>query len=199
MFAQSRVNQELGREGILPFNKLWASNLPFSAPLAALGLRKYPLQKRQTHLTCNNRLDTMRHRHFHRTPRRRLQLCPQCRMSSQASLPIVQAPDPPPADNISPLRNKRCDFVWYHLPVLIWLLPRFGLVSPRCPHQTRCRLLWLCQYLPLSCSPLQATIRLRAVRCVALLDPCGGRVDRVRFWVLILAHLGKSSTLEGAL
>jgi amino acid transporter len=39
-FSQSRVNQELGREGILPFSKIWASNRPFNAPLAALALRE---------------------------------------------------------------------------------------------------------------------------------------------------------------
>ncbi|KAF9048972.1 high affinity methionine permease [Panaeolus papilionaceus] len=38
IFSQGRVNQELGREGILPFSKLWGSNWPFNAPLAGLGL-----------------------------------------------------------------------------------------------------------------------------------------------------------------
>ncbi|KLT39208.1 high affinity methionine permease [Cutaneotrichosporon oleaginosum] len=38
IFSQGRVNQELGREGILPLSKLWASNKPFGAPLAGLGL-----------------------------------------------------------------------------------------------------------------------------------------------------------------
>lgn len=38
IFSQGRVNQELGREGILPFSKLWGSNRPFNAPLAGLGL-----------------------------------------------------------------------------------------------------------------------------------------------------------------
>ncbi|KAG6840356.1 hypothetical protein C0991_007213 [Blastosporella zonata] len=38
IFAQGRVNQELGREGILPFSKFWASNRPFNAPLAGLWL-----------------------------------------------------------------------------------------------------------------------------------------------------------------
>lgn len=40
IFSQGRVNQELGREGILPFSKIWGSNRPFDAPLAGLGLRK---------------------------------------------------------------------------------------------------------------------------------------------------------------
>ena len=40
IFSQGRVNQELGREGILPFSKVWGSNRPFNAPLAGLGLRK---------------------------------------------------------------------------------------------------------------------------------------------------------------
>jgi amino acid transporter len=31
-----KVVQELGREGILPFSRLWASNKPFDAPLAGL-------------------------------------------------------------------------------------------------------------------------------------------------------------------
>ncbi|KAM5539761.1 hypothetical protein V8D89_006574 [Ganoderma adspersum] len=38
IFSQGRVNQELGREGILPFSKVWGSNRPFNAPLAGLGL-----------------------------------------------------------------------------------------------------------------------------------------------------------------
>lgn len=38
MFSQGRVNQELGREGILPFSKFWGSNRPFNAPLAGLSL-----------------------------------------------------------------------------------------------------------------------------------------------------------------
>lgn len=41
IFSQGRVNQELGREGILPFSKFWGSNRPFNAPLAGLGLREY--------------------------------------------------------------------------------------------------------------------------------------------------------------
>ncbi|PPQ71257.1 hypothetical protein CVT24_009511 [Panaeolus cyanescens] len=38
IFSQGRVNQELGREGVLPFSKIWGSNRPFNAPLAGLGL-----------------------------------------------------------------------------------------------------------------------------------------------------------------
>ncbi|BEI82026.1 hypothetical protein CcaverHIS002_0211860 [Cutaneotrichosporon cavernicola] len=38
IFAQGRVNQELGREGVLPFSRLWASNKPLDAPLAGLAL-----------------------------------------------------------------------------------------------------------------------------------------------------------------
>ncbi|KXN87037.1 High-affinity methionine permease [Leucoagaricus sp. SymC.cos] len=37
-FAQGRVNQELGKEGVLPLSQLLASNKPFNAPLAGLGL-----------------------------------------------------------------------------------------------------------------------------------------------------------------
>ncbi|TFK34251.1 high affinity methionine permease [Crucibulum laeve] len=37
-FSQGRVNQELGKEGILPFSKFWASSWPRNAPLTGLGL-----------------------------------------------------------------------------------------------------------------------------------------------------------------
>ncbi|PPQ87635.1 hypothetical protein CVT25_011475 [Psilocybe cyanescens] len=37
-FSQGRVNQELGREGILPFTRIWSSNKPFNAPLGGLAL-----------------------------------------------------------------------------------------------------------------------------------------------------------------
>ncbi|KAJ2983821.1 hypothetical protein NQ176_g415 [Zarea fungicola] len=36
IFSQGRLVQELGREGVLPFSKFWASNRPFNAPLAGL-------------------------------------------------------------------------------------------------------------------------------------------------------------------
>lgn len=36
IFSQGRLVQELGREGILPFSRLWASNRPLNAPLAGL-------------------------------------------------------------------------------------------------------------------------------------------------------------------
>jgi amino acid transporter len=36
IFSQGRLVQELGREGILPFSRIWASNRPFNAPLAGL-------------------------------------------------------------------------------------------------------------------------------------------------------------------
>lgn len=36
IFSQGRLIQELGREGILPFSKVWASNKPFNAPFAGL-------------------------------------------------------------------------------------------------------------------------------------------------------------------
>ncbi|KAF5379736.1 hypothetical protein D9615_005786 [Tricholomella constricta] len=38
VLAVGRVNQELGREGILPLSRLWGSNRPFNAPLAGLAL-----------------------------------------------------------------------------------------------------------------------------------------------------------------
>lgn len=36
IFSQGRLVQELGREGILPFSKFWASNKPLNAPAAGL-------------------------------------------------------------------------------------------------------------------------------------------------------------------
>lgn len=36
IFSQGRLVQELGREGILPFSRFWASNKPCNAPLAGL-------------------------------------------------------------------------------------------------------------------------------------------------------------------
>ncbi|KAL7275044.1 methionine permease [Rhizina undulata] len=36
IFSQGRLVQELGREGIIPWSKFWASNRPFNAPLAGL-------------------------------------------------------------------------------------------------------------------------------------------------------------------
>jgi len=36
IFSQGRLVQELGREGVLPFSRFWASNWPFNAPLAGL-------------------------------------------------------------------------------------------------------------------------------------------------------------------
>ncbi|KAB5529046.1 amino acid/polyamine transporter I [Coniochaeta sp. 2T2.1] len=37
-FAHARVNQELAKEGLLPFSQFWASNRPFNAPAASLFL-----------------------------------------------------------------------------------------------------------------------------------------------------------------
>jgi len=37
-FAHSRLNQELAKEGLLPFSRFWASNKPFNAPATALFL-----------------------------------------------------------------------------------------------------------------------------------------------------------------
>ncbi|KAF3914709.1 hypothetical protein AA313_de0207155 [Arthrobotrys entomopaga] len=37
-FAHARVNQELAKEGLLPYSKFWASNWPCNAPLASLFL-----------------------------------------------------------------------------------------------------------------------------------------------------------------
>jgi amino acid transporter len=41
-FAQSRVNQELAKEGVLPFSKFWASSWPFGSPSAGLLLHFIP-------------------------------------------------------------------------------------------------------------------------------------------------------------
>lgn len=35
-FAHSRLNQELAKEGLLPFSRFWASNRPFNAPAASV-------------------------------------------------------------------------------------------------------------------------------------------------------------------
>ncbi|KAF5022866.1 hypothetical protein F66182_5099 [Fusarium sp. NRRL 66182] len=37
-FAHSRLNQELAKEGLLPFSRFWASNKPFNAPATAIFL-----------------------------------------------------------------------------------------------------------------------------------------------------------------
>lgn len=42
-FAHSRVNQELAKEGMLPFSRFWASNKPFNTPAAAVSLRPLSL------------------------------------------------------------------------------------------------------------------------------------------------------------
>ncbi|TFL02603.1 high affinity methionine permease [Pterulicium gracile] len=39
LFSQGRVVQELAREGVLPFSSFFASNRPFGAPMAGLGLQ----------------------------------------------------------------------------------------------------------------------------------------------------------------
>jgi amino acid transporter len=41
-FAQSRVNQELAKEGVIPFPKFWASTWPFGSPSAGLLLHFIP-------------------------------------------------------------------------------------------------------------------------------------------------------------
>ncbi|KAM3414583.1 High-affinity methionine permease [Cercospora zeina] len=41
-FAQARVNQELAKEGVLPYPKFWASNWPFRSPSAGLFLHWIP-------------------------------------------------------------------------------------------------------------------------------------------------------------
>lgn len=39
LFSQGRINQELGREGVLPFSKFFGSNKPFDTPFAGLALQ----------------------------------------------------------------------------------------------------------------------------------------------------------------
>lgn len=38
-FAHARLNQEFGKEGLLPFSKFWASVKPFNAPAPAVSIR----------------------------------------------------------------------------------------------------------------------------------------------------------------
>lgn len=38
-FAHARLNQELGKEGLLPLSRLWGSNKPFNSPAAAVSRR----------------------------------------------------------------------------------------------------------------------------------------------------------------
>lgn len=39
LFGQGRINQELGREALIPFSKFFASNKPFDTPFAGLALQ----------------------------------------------------------------------------------------------------------------------------------------------------------------
>lgn len=41
-FSQARVNQELAKEGVIPFPKFWASNWPFGSPSTGLLLHFIP-------------------------------------------------------------------------------------------------------------------------------------------------------------
>lgn len=41
-FAQARVNQELAKEGVIPFPRFWASNWPFGSPSTGLLLHFIP-------------------------------------------------------------------------------------------------------------------------------------------------------------
>jgi amino acid transporter len=41
-FAQARVNQELAKEGVIPFPRFWASSWPFGSPSAGLLLHFIP-------------------------------------------------------------------------------------------------------------------------------------------------------------
>ena len=41
-FAQARVNQELAKEGVVPFGRFWASNWPFGSPGGGILLHFIP-------------------------------------------------------------------------------------------------------------------------------------------------------------
>lgn len=41
-FAQARINQELAKEGVIPWPKLWASNWPYRSPFGSLVLHFIP-------------------------------------------------------------------------------------------------------------------------------------------------------------
>ena len=41
-FAQARVNQELAKEGVVPFGRFWASNWPSGSPSGGLLLHFIP-------------------------------------------------------------------------------------------------------------------------------------------------------------
>lgn len=41
-FAQARINQELAKEGVIPFPKFWASSWPFGSPSSGLLLHFIP-------------------------------------------------------------------------------------------------------------------------------------------------------------
>lgn len=46
-FAHARLNQEMAKEGMLPFSRFWASNKPFNTPAASVSLFK-PLYLQKT-------------------------------------------------------------------------------------------------------------------------------------------------------
>lgn len=51
-FAHARLNQELGKEGILPFGRFWASNAPCNSPAPSVCLIDCGLQELVRLLTC---------------------------------------------------------------------------------------------------------------------------------------------------
>ena len=77
-FAHSRVNQELAREGILPWSGFWASNKPFGTPAASVSattgypresqLTKPALPPLDSHRHCSARASTRPSIQFHCQP-----------------------------------------------------------------------------------------------------------------------------------
>lgn len=77
-FAHSRVNQELAKEGILPWGKFWASNKPFGTPAASVSattacpgesqLTKPALPSLDSHRHCSARPSSRPSVQFHCQP-----------------------------------------------------------------------------------------------------------------------------------
>jgi amino acid transporter len=51
-FAHARVNQELAKEGMLPFSRFWASNRPFNSPAASVSLFIQSLSNMANECSC---------------------------------------------------------------------------------------------------------------------------------------------------
>jgi len=74
-FAHSRVNQELAKEGIVPYSSFWASNKPFNTPAASVSYDIVPSNDvTLTRLPVVTSLDCDGHRLGGTTPGRSIQL-----------------------------------------------------------------------------------------------------------------------------